>query len=230
LRENADIIFRGKGEWANTVKLVEKNGELKIIKKTFDKKTYLREKKYYKSYINNSSKLLLPKMIFHKNNTIEIDFLKMKSFQRLINEGSLDMKQSLSHVRIINKELKVFYRKRSTLIHSDLSPENIFIKGNEYYLIDFADSRKAEMQYDKYMLLRSVIFSFNHNKVNKKTNIYSLRREHLSKLLKVNTSKIIKFEEQFKELDIKKHPKHATETFQKKNQHLYTINKPIYSI
>ncbi|MBI5122779.1 phosphotransferase [Candidatus Roizmanbacteria bacterium] len=206
LDENSIVIFKGKGEWANTVRLLEVDGGLKIQKITFDKQTYLREKNFYK---NNYLNFKLPKMYFKGNNIIEIEFLKVKSFQRLINDGSINLDNSIYHFNKIKKFFKLFYKNNHSLIHSDMSIENIFIKGNNYYLIDFSDSRIDDIQYDLYVLLRSIIFSFNHDKVNKQKNIYSLEKEKLSKLLKLNVEKIIQFENQFINLDIKKHPNHA---------------------
>lgn len=206
LNEDALVIYKGKGKWYNTVKLIQINGQLKIIKRTSDKSAYVREKKFYQKYKNNSSNIKLPNMKFCGNNLIEIEFLKMKSFQKKINDGSINLEIALSHHNKIIKHMQLFYKNKTTLIHSDFSTENIFIHNNIYYLIDFADSRIDNIQYDMYVLLRSIIFTYNHSKINKKVDKYSLKEENLSTLLNISLKDTIRCEDKFNTLDKRKHP------------------------
>ena len=91
--------------------------ELKVIKKSFDKNSYLREEKFYQTYKNSSSKLKLLKHVFLKENTIEIEFFKSKTLQRLINEGSINFEESLEHFNRIKKQINNLYKNETAKIN-----------------------------------------------------------------------------------------------------------------
>lgn len=211
LNDNAIVIFKGKGQWSSTVKLVRKNNTFKIVKIPYDKQYFMKEKEFYKEYVNQKSKIKLPTCTFTKDGLIEIEFLNTKSFQRLINEGSMNRKNALDHFNQIRKEYKKFYNISLSLIHGDMSPENLFIKNKNYYLIDFADSHMYTPHYDLYILIRSILFSFNNPNVNENMKNYSLNTENVSNILMVDTSEVVKLEKHFQEQDITKHPEHSAD-------------------
>lgn len=198
LDEDALIIVRGQGKWGSTVKLVKSNGKLKIIKKTFNTKNYLKEKKFYQTYKNNSSKIKLPEYLFLKDNTIEIEFLKCKIFQRGVNEGSVSFKSAIRHYNFIKEELKKFYKTEKTLIHRDTDLTNIFIKDSQYYLIDFTESRNDSYKYDFYNLLYAILYSFGYIANNEKSIINSKSKNiNILNLLDINTQELKVIEKQF---------------------------------
>lgn len=198
LNDNAYIIYKGKGKNCSIVKLYEQNGQLKIIKEIRNKKMYFKEKNFYNIYKNNKSNIKLPKYEFINNNTIEIEFLNYKCFQRLINDGSLNLKTTLKHYDKIKNELKIFYGNK-TLIHGDFWPTNIFINKDVYYLIDFTYSENNNRKYDLYVLLFSIFASFNFININNKTIINKLFTiSKIMKLIGTNTKHLILFENKFK--------------------------------
>lgn len=197
LRDNAIIIINGRGKWGSRIRLVKINGKFKIIKRVQSKQIYLKEKKFYTAYQNNAANIKLPKHVFKKNNIIEMEFLRLKTFQRLILEGSFSLKKSLVHFDMIKKQIKLLYETES-LVHGDLWPGNIFIDGKTYYLIDFSDSHTNKLKYDLYTLLYSILSSYHYIKINEKTIAeYTANKISVSKLLEANNEELEYIEEQF---------------------------------
>lgn len=197
--DDAIIIIKRKGHWANTLRLVNKNGKLKVLKQSFSNNFYEREKAFYQTYKNNSSKLKLLNHRFLSKNTIEIDFFKSKTLQRLINEGSINFEQALEHVNKIKKELKVLYKDNTALVHGDLWLTNIFISRDCYYLIDYTDSHVETLEYDLYVLLISLLSSFRRFGTNRAYfDFYLKKRSFISKLLEIDIDNVLKIEERYK--------------------------------
>lgn len=198
INDNAIIIIKRKGRWANTIKLVNSHGKLKIVKKTFDKQKYLNEKNFYEKYKDNPTQLKLPRCKFLKDNTIEVEFIEAKFFQRLVIDGTLDFKKSLIHFKKIKRELKLLYKKDKNLIHGDLWLTNIYILGNKYYFIDYTDSHIQSLNYDLYLLSYSLLSSFKKGFENKKIkDNYSSKRLQISKLLNLKFAEVIKLENEY---------------------------------
>ncbi len=204
--DDAIIIIKRKGTWANTVKLVKTNGKLKIIKKTFDKEKYLKEKKFYETYKDNSSKIKLPRCTFLEGNIIEIEFLHTKFFQRLVIDGTLNRDEAIMHFNKIKNELKLFY-KNNNLIHGDLWLTNIYIDDDKYYLIDYTDSHKNSYTYDLYLLIYSLLCSFKDGYVSRKTvDSYTPKRVAVSRYLNLNMKDVIRVEKEYRRFRHKKIP------------------------
>lgn len=163
---NEDFIIKmvGKGDWSNEITLIERDGELLILKTVKDNEIFKKEKKFYQTYYKNNGEIRLPKYKFNYTNIIEIKFIKFKTFERLMNDGMISFKQALIFFDLFSKELLVFYsNKKENLIHGDLGISNIFILSNKYdrvYLIDFSESFKFKYKYDLYVLLKSILLNF----------------------------------------------------------------------
>lgn len=198
VNEDALIIFKGPGKWGSIIKLIKKDGKLAITKKVHNKNIYSKEKRFYEKYKHNNSKLKLPKHTFIENNTIEIEFLESKTFQKLIMDGSLTFEQSVDHYKKIKNEIKLFYGNKKTLIHGDLWPGNIFPINNLYYLIDFGDSHKSNYRYDLYVLLCSIVSKYYNAKDNDPILTHYLDLDIMfTKLLDTNMQQLKIIEEQF---------------------------------
>lgn len=197
--DSALIIINGPGKSPNTIKLVEIKGRLMIIKKTFNKEAYEKEKKFYNMYKDTKSIYLrLPKHTFLKNNIIEIEFLKNKTFQRAVNDGTYTVKESLSHFYKIKKGLSLFYKNFPTLIHGDLFLTNIFIQNDKYFLIDYADSLSENLQYDLYLLLYSLAASYNHTLYRSKTiQKYSIDGKPVESVLGIEEKELLRIEKKY---------------------------------
>lgn len=205
--DEAIIILKGKGAWASTIKLVKIEDKFKIIKKLPNEKSYLKEKKFYETYKNNPSDIKLPKHKFVGNNTIEIDFLKTKSFQKLIIDGSYNLGKSLEQYEKIKKEIDLFYGKNTTLIHGDLWLTNIFISGDTYYLIDFSDSQINNPHYDLLILLYSILTTFQLiNPNERKIGKLMINNMPITSIIGINYKKVSYLEEKFHAFRKKKLP------------------------
>lgn len=198
LNDDALVIIKGSGKWGSTVKLIKSKDKLKITKKIFDKRLYLKEKKFYEKYKKNSSKIKLPNCLFLKENTIEIEFLGCKSFQRLVNEGSINFDSAMNHYNRIKQELKEFYQKEHTLIHADTDLTNIFIKDDKYYLIDFTESHENSYKYDFYNTLYAILYSFGYINIDEKTiSNFKNKKFNILKLLDTTEKELTEIEAQF---------------------------------
>ncbi len=207
INDNATIILKGIGKWSSEVKLIKKGEKLKVIKKTFDNNIYQKEKEFYQKYKNNSLKIKFPKCIFLKDNIIEMEFLKAKSFQRLIRDGSFNLSTSIAHFNEIKNNLKLLYNQDRTLIHGDLCPGNIFIHNNYYYLIDFTDSHINKYQYDLYVLLEYILSTSSRVAIDKKTLAnYSFNNILVRELLEITKGSLITIENQLIKYKEKRFP------------------------
>ncbi|HEX8965408.1 MAG TPA: RIO1 family regulatory kinase/ATPase [Patescibacteria group bacterium] len=207
LEDDAIIIIQGKGTWGSTIKLVEKNNEYKILKKVRNKKLFLKEKMFYDTYKNTGTKIRLPECKFLSKNIIEMNFLKLKSFQRRTIDGTFNFKKSVMYYKDIRNELEKFYKNKRTLIHGDLFLPNIYIDNNEYYLIDFTESHNETFQYDLYVLLFSILCSYGIIKLNEKTIKNStVNGESTLNLLKININDLLSVEKKFIDYREKRFP------------------------
>lgn len=198
LNDDAILVIKGRGKWGSSIRLVNKNGNLKIIKKVANRNIYLAEKNFYMSYVNNQTRIKLPMHIFHKKNIIEIDFLRLKSFQRMILDGTCNVNKSMSHLKQIRNQIKLVYSSKPGLAHGDLWPGNIFIHKNFYYLIDFSDSYTNSDLYDIYTLLYSVLSSCHYIKINEKTiSDFTFNNMSILKLLNTTKKTLNKIEKEF---------------------------------
>lgn len=161
IEENAEVVIKGRGREKNLVKLIKTNNKLKVIKVSTNAKTYTKEKSYFDKYNLKSNNILFPNYRFVGDKTIEMDFIKKKTFQRLIMEGNLSLNESLIHFINIKNNLKLLYGPELTLIHGDLCPVNIFIDNKKYFFIDFSNSHESTYKFDLYVLLYSIFLSFN---------------------------------------------------------------------
>lgn len=198
LKENATIIIKGRGSWGSTIKLIKKKDKFKIIKILQNKNLYEKEKKFYNIYKNKSTRIKLPKSRFLKGNVIEMEFLKLKSFQRLTIDGTLSFNQTIFHYNKLCEELISFYGNKRTVIHGDLFLPNIYIGNSIYYLIDFTESQQDTYHYDLYVLLFSILSSYNLISFNEKT----IKRFHLDgksiyKSLNIDYEKLLAIENKF---------------------------------
>ena len=197
-KDSAIIIITGKGKWGNTLRVVERNGGYKIIKKTFDKKKFEKEKKFYTLYKTNHSRIKLPQHTFLSKNTIEMEFVKAKNFQRLIADGTISFGEALNEYEKIKESMRQLYGTENTLVHGDLWPGNIFIDGNTYYLIDYSDSHMSNLNYDLYVLLYSILASYYYITDKEKTIAnYSFQNVSMANLIETDNKNLLKLEKQF---------------------------------
>lgn len=204
LDENALIIIKRKGGWANTLKVFNKGKKLKVLKKSFNKDSYTREQNFYNKYKDNTTRIQLISHTFLPDNFIEMDFVKAKTLQRLINEGEINFDQALNHFEIIREEIEEMYNTKS-FVHGDLWLTNIFINNKGYYLIDYTDAHNETIEYDLYIFLLSLLSSFKNYGTNREDpDFYSKKRETISKLLSISVEKIIDLENRYKSFRMKK--------------------------
>lgn len=189
------IVMKGVGKWKSTISLILDQGNLFIVKTT-TKIAYAKERKFYTHYENKKGKIVLPKYEFLKKNRIKIKFIKAKTLQRLINDGSLSFKEAINKYKNISDALGKFYNKNYNLIHGDTFPSNIFVKDNKYYLIDFTESRFFDYRYDYYNLLFAILCSFNYISSNTKSLI-NYKKINVLQLLQVNVSELKTIEREF---------------------------------
>lgn len=198
LSEDALIIINGQGSWGSTIKLIKKNNKFKIIKKIRNANLYQKEKDFYNLYNLSNFRIKIPKCIFLDNNIIEMDFINAKSFQRQAIDGSLSLKSSLLYFEDLKRELLKFYGEKETLIHGDLFLPNIYIKDNNFYLIDFTDSHINTYIYDIYVLLFSILCSYNVIDINEKTLMQtSVYGKNVVDFLGITKNELAKVEKQF---------------------------------
>lgn len=159
-----DFIIKVQWEWnwSNTITLIEKDEAKVIYKKVYSQEIYQKEKLFYNTYkLNWSKNICLPQMIFLDNNVIQIEFIQLKTFEKLINEGYFSFKESVKKFFVLQKELELFYQNKS-LIHWDMWDPNIFLsKSWKTYLIDFSDNFHFTYKYDLYVLYKKIYFAYN---------------------------------------------------------------------
>lgn len=164
LKDSFVVKLTGEGKGGNKIILKEENSNLYIYKTFKNKKTYDKEKKFYDKYSKNKSKLKLPKHVFLEDNVVKIEFVKAKTLQKLLSEGSLNYKGFLKIYSEISKELSKFYLNQTGeyLVHGDLGLTNVFVNSEKeiYYVIDYGDSFKSDLNYDRYVLLRNILVEF----------------------------------------------------------------------
>jgi tRNA A-37 threonylcarbamoyl transferase component Bud32 len=196
LDDNSLIIMKSRGERNNTVKLVEQDRQLLIVKKVHDKKTFLKEKRFYNKYFRNSSRIKLPKHTFHANNSIHIEFLRHKSLQRLAIDGTVNLTEALRHYQILKKELIKLYNDQS-LIHGDLWLTNIVVTEENYFLIDYSESHSNNANYDLYVLLFSIFSAFQLVNNESITMNSHMKKSTVAHMLNTTVRNIRQFESQF---------------------------------
>lgn len=208
INDNAVIIVNGKGKWRSTIKLIEKENKLLIVKKIKNNLLFKNEMKFYNKYKTNNSNIKLPicKFIKHSNQ-IEMEFLRLKSFQRLINEGTYNFNDSLDLLNKINCEIKSLYKTNFSLVHGDLWPENIYVDENQYYLIDYTDSHTNLIRYDSYTLLYALLLSYKYIRNNTKTiqNII-VKGKRIVDTLNLSKKTLLSIEEKFYNYRINRFP------------------------
>lgn len=205
--DNSLLIINGKGKWKSRVKLKKINNRLIINKTVNDLISFRSEKKFYKLYKNNKTRIKISDYEF-KDKSITYSFINAKSLQRQILEGTLSYHASMQHFYNIKNELKKMYSGSPSFIHGDLAPLNIFFDGKgNYYLIDFSDSHTYLPQYDLYVLLYSILFSYNIISVNEKSiSKYNYKGENIKKILGVDINMLNNIETHFIDRRNKKHP------------------------
>lgn len=180
--ENFIIKIIWEGNWLNTIQLVNINGEYKILKKVYNEEIYNKEKLFYDTYKNNISNIKLPKCIFHKDNIIEMEFIKHKTFEKLINEWYVGYNESIQIFHTIKKQIPIFYGSH-TLIHWDFGQPNIFfISPDIFYLIDFSDCFEFDYNYDLYVLYKKINFSFHKILLKQKVLQTKLKEDFIKSL------------------------------------------------
>lgn len=166
LDENFIIRIIGEGKWSNQVTIKKSKKEYLIYKKVSNKEIYERERRFYLLYNNNKSKIKLPKHYFLKGNIIKIEFIMQKTMYKLIREGLISYKKAFRLFKKLCNEIDNLYnsqKRKKYIIHGDFGTPNIFInfKTNLFYIIDYSDSFSFYKVYDKYILYRTVLLSFN---------------------------------------------------------------------
>jgi tRNA A-37 threonylcarbamoyl transferase component Bud32 len=206
LDDDSILIINNNGSSKNSIKLVRNKDVFKVIKSVSNKELIISEKKFYNTYKKNDSIIKLPQYRFLDKYTLECDFVQEKTFQRMIIDGTLSFESAMKHFYRIKKHLPKFYMNNK-LIHGDLAPINIFISKNNYYLIDFSDSERNIYQYDLYVLLFSILFSYKFIDVNEKSiETFNYLNFSVYDLLSVNRSEFEKIEALFRSKRKLKHP------------------------
>lgn len=208
LEDSAILIFKGSGKWSNRIKLKKRKNRIIVKKTVFSKKIFEKEKNFYNKYKRNDSKIFLPKSKFIAPNIIEMEFINMDNFNKLIVNGKFDLKTSLKHFNNIKNELTLLYKKDPALIHGDLWPTNIFVDNEKYYLIDFSESFVYSPKYDFYVLLYSILHTFKFIP-NNETSLANLINKRISVLdmLQIKPEELKKIEKQFNKYRLKRFSK-----------------------
>jgi tRNA A-37 threonylcarbamoyl transferase component Bud32 len=192
------VKITGEGKGGNEIVLREENSNLYIYKKFKNKKAYEKEKEFYDKYSKGKAKLKLPKHIFLDDNIVKIDFVGKKTLQKISSEGLFDYEELLKVFFEISKELPKFYTSQSDeyLVHGDLGLTNIFIDFEKdiYYVIDYGDSFKSDLNYDRYVLLRNILVA--SGKIGRDESL----------LGKFSSLNLDKYEELFMKRRLEKHP------------------------
>lgn len=197
LSDDAILILHGD----TTVKLIKNEGELKIVRKIKNRKAFLKEKLFYRLYKKNKSHIKLPQSKFLKGNIVESEFIRSKTFQRLILEGQIDFNQALAHFAEIKKELKILYGDYATLVHGDLGLTNIFIVDDHYFLIDYADSCRETFRFDLYILLYSIVLAFRRIELKQKSiRAIKVFDKNITSILEVDNMRFNKMENKYRTL------------------------------
>lgn len=206
--EEALIVINGTGRWLSKIKLIKQNDKFKITKTMSDTERYFKEKRYYELYKDKSKHILLPRNIFLEDNTSESEFIKHKTFHRLLADGTISFNKAMFHFNNIKSELKKLYKKGKTVIHGDLNSINIFIENNRYYFIDFSESQELNYQYDLYVLLYSLLTTMDIIQINEfsiRNYKYNDKTSHI--LLETTVEGLDRIEDTFRKLRGKKYDK-----------------------
>jgi len=170
LKNDFIIRRRGVGIFPNFISLTKKDDKHVIIKRFSSENSYKRETNFINTYLeNHSSKIKLSKPIKTIDyNIIYYKHIMSKNLSTLIKEGKYNKNNLFDLYESFCKEIDIFYEnKKETIIHGDLTPDNVYLVDNVFYIIDYGDSHVYYKNYDKYIFLRRILIDY-FGKINRK--------------------------------------------------------------
>lgn len=194
---DANFLIRriGIGDWPCTIELHKNDSKYYIIKIYSNIISFEKEKCFLEKYYFNKSPIKLPEYEIIGSDRIRYEFIQTKNFATQIRSGYFSFPEIIDIYIKFCKHLDILYKDEITLIHGDLSPDNIYYYENGVYLIDYADSHIFDKDYDKYVLLKRLINDY-----------YGVENEELiRKYASFDASKIEYFKIHYQHLTAIKH-------------------------
>jgi len=159
------FIIRRFGKGKNRTKIILRkvsSNQFKIYKYYQNKRLLKHDLDFYNKYNKKVRKIALPEFRVKKGNIAEINFIRAPNLATQIRLGFFNGNQLFDIFRRLSKYLDKLYANGSnkTLIHGDLSPDNIYYVDGYFYLIDYGDSHMYYKNYDKYILLKRLLVDY----------------------------------------------------------------------
>lgn len=149
------IIRRGTSIEPSQVSL-KKSGTKYWVEKKATECQLSREEQFYAKYKLNRSCIRLPQMQ-RNDNVMRSEFIMSQNMTSMIRERRLSPRHIIFLLQRLMNEIDIFYDfQNRCLIHGDLTPDNLYIFGDGFVLIDFADSEIYTPRFDKYVLMKRI--------------------------------------------------------------------------
>lgn len=150
------IERKGKGKNFSITRLVREGGQC-CVRKYNIPEILDNEFAFYLEYRDNVSRIKLPRMT-RKDDYVESSFLKCKSLICLLREKFFSKQDVRDIISCFTEQLDILYNYQKTcLIHGDLTPDNIYITDDIFYVIDYADAEHYLPGFDKYTFIKRIL-------------------------------------------------------------------------
>lgn len=171
LNKNFLVQRIGTGKRPSIIELYKSNEQYYIIKKFHDTCFFKKEILFLQKYFKNKSSIKFPAYKILDNNQIQYEFIQTQNLATQIRLGYFKFKEIIDIYNSFCNSLDKLFKNQTTLIHGDLTPDNIYYYKNNFYVIDYSDSHIYDKDYDKFILLERLISDYfvigNKNKIRK---------------------------------------------------------------
>jgi len=132
-----------------------------IIKKSKDKEMVTKNLEFYKKYSSKECKFIsLPKNKKIDDNTLSVEFLLEQNFATKIRKGYFNWEELENLYIEFVKALRDLYGSEKTLIHGDLTPDNVYFFNKKFYIIDYNESHIYDIRFDEYLFLTRMLIDY----------------------------------------------------------------------
>ncbi|MCK5122940.1 MAG: hypothetical protein KAQ87_02225 [Candidatus Pacebacteria bacterium] len=143
----------GTGRQPSIVELSKNDKQYYIIKKFHNAHLFKKEVLFLQKYFENKSSIKFPAYKIVNNNQIRYEFIQIQNLATQIRLGYFKFEEIIDIYNSFCNSLDKLFKNQTTLIHGDLTPDNIYYHKNNFYVIDYSDSHLYDKDYDKFILL-----------------------------------------------------------------------------